>query len=257
MFTGIVECMGHVADIQQQDTSTSGGNGWTVTVGGASAILGDCHLGDSIAINGTCLTVTEFDADTFKVGLAPETLRRTNLGELKVGAQVNLERALSAGTRFGGHFVQGHVDTTSTVLSVTPDGNSLWFKLQPADARLMRYIVPKGFIALDGTSLTVCEVHDPTHAGPWFTIMLIAYTQSHVVMPQRKVGDRVNIEVDMLGKYVERVLAGSLVDDDSAASTTGENASAADVATVSGVKRYVDTLVTRLVERRLDAVLQK
>lgn len=147
---------------------------------------------------GTCLTVTEFDKETFKVGVAPESLRRTNLGELKVGSKVNLERAMDAQKRFGGHIVQGHVDCTVTITSITPEGNSLWFKFHVPDRQLMRYIIPKGFIALDGTSLTVCDVDDDAQT---FTIMMIAHTQQHVIMPLKKVGDHVNLEVDMMAKY--------------------------------------------------------
>ncbi|OZJ06429.1 hypothetical protein BZG36_00462 [Bifiguratus adelaidae] len=211
MFTGIVEHMGTVVHIADHDTTVSGGNGWTVTVGDAECILGDCHIGDSIAINGTCLTVTEFNKDTFKVGIAPETLRRTNLGTLKVGSKVNLERAMAAGQRFGGHMVQGHVDSTATITNITPEGNSIWFQLTLPDASLFPYIIPKGFIAIDGTSLTVCDVNDKEH---WFTIMMIAHTQAHVVMPLKQLGDKVNIEVDMMGKYalksVDNMLRGLL-----------------------------------------------
>ncbi|KAK9703758.1 Riboflavin synthase alpha chain [Basidiobolus ranarum] len=204
MFTGIVEIIGTVANVNTLDTSESGGKGWTITIKDASEILDDCHLGDSIAINGTCLTVTEFDKDTFKVGVSPETLKKTNLGELQVGAKVNLERAMGSGIRFGGHFVQGHVDDTVSIISIVPEGNSLWFKLQVDNNELMKYIIPKGYIALDGTSLTVCEVN---YTEKWFTFMMVAYTQGHVIMPSKNPGDRVNIEVDMLGKYVERIVS--------------------------------------------------
>ncbi|KAJ2160683.1 Riboflavin synthase alpha chain [Coemansia sp. RSA 552] len=207
MFTGIVECKGTVVEFTRLDTTSAGGNGASLAISGARAILSDCHLGDSISINGTCLTVTEFSDDTFKVGLAPETLSRTNLGTLQPGAPVNLERALAAGHRFGGHFVQGHVDATADIIEITPEDNSVWYKLRVADSKLMPYIIPKGFIAVDGTSLTVCDVND---AECWFTIMMIAYTQTHVVMPTKSVGDKVNIEVDMLGKYVEKVTASIL-----------------------------------------------
>ncbi|KAJ2451902.1 Riboflavin synthase alpha chain [Coemansia sp. RSA 2336] len=202
MFTGIVECMGKVVEFTQLDTTDAGGNGASLTISEAQSILDDCHLGDSIAINGTCLTVTEFTKDTFKVGLAPETLSRTNLGKLQPGDPVNLERALAAGHRFGGHFVQGHIDSTAEIVEITPEDNSIWYKLRVADAKLMSYIIPKGFIAVDGTSLTVCDVNDDEC---WFTIMMIAYTQTHVVMPTKKIGHQVNIEVDMLGKYVEKI----------------------------------------------------
>ncbi|KAJ1913459.1 Riboflavin synthase alpha chain [Mycoemilia scoparia] len=208
MFTGIVEIVGTVKSFTEIDTTESGGSGASLVIRNASEILGDCHLGDSIAINGTCLTVTEFDSDTFKVGLAPETLHRTNLGSLKSGDGVNLERALAAGKRFGGHFVQGHVDTTASIVSKTPEGNSLWFKFKVSDASFMRYIIPKGFIAIDGTSLTVCDVDDEALT---FTIMLVAYTQTHVIMPKKDVGHLVNIEVDMLGKYTSKIISAALL----------------------------------------------
>ncbi|KAF7722850.1 Riboflavin synthase alpha chain [Apophysomyces ossiformis] len=209
MFTGLVEHIGTVVSVIEHDNSESGGSGWTITVGDSAKILTDCHLGDSIAINGTCLTVTEFSEDSFKVGVAPESLRRTNLGDLKVGSKVNLERAMDAQKRFGGHMVQGHVDTTVKIVSITPEGNSLWFRLQlDEDAKdLMRYIIPKGFITLDGTSLTVCDVEDDERT---FTIMMIAHTQAHVIMPLKNAGDRVNVEVDMLAKYALKSLEGAI-----------------------------------------------
>ncbi|KAG0168317.1 Riboflavin synthase alpha chain [Apophysomyces sp. BC1034] len=209
MFTGLVERIGTVISVIEQDKTESGGGGWTVTVGDSADILTDCHLGDSIAINGTCLTVTEFSEDSFKVGVAPESLRRTNLGDLKVGSKVNLERAMDAQKRFGGHMVQGHVDTTVKIVSVVPEGNSLWFKFQvDEDVKdLMRYIIPKGFITLDGTSLTVCDVDDDERT---FTIMMIAHTQAHVIMPLKNPGERVNVEVDMLAKYALKSLEGAI-----------------------------------------------
>ncbi|KAK4509442.1 TSPc domain-containing protein [Mucor velutinosus] len=205
MFTGLVEIMGTVSNIQEQDNSESGGNGWTITVSDAADILTDCHLGDSIAINGTCLTATEFDSDSFKVGVAPETLRCTNLGDLKVGDKVNLERAMDSNKRFGGHMVQGHVDNTVKIISIKPEGNSIWytFQMEQVDKDKMRYVIPKGFICLDGTSLTVCDVDDDERT---FSIMMIAHTQAHVIMTSKKVGDRVNVEVDMLAKYALKSL---------------------------------------------------
>ncbi|KAJ1999926.1 Riboflavin synthase alpha chain [Coemansia thaxteri] len=232
MFTGIVECMGTVVEFASLDTTAAGGNGASLDISGANQILGDCHLGDSIAINGTCLTVTEFTEDTFKVGVAPETLSRTNLGQLRNGDPVNLERALAAGHRFGGHFVQGHIDATAEIIEITPDANSIWYKLRVSDAKLMPYIIPKGFIAVDGTSLTVCDVSDDES---WFTIMMIAYTQTHVVMPTKRTGDLVNIEVDMLGKYVEKVTTNIL------RSASG----AEDSSTTS----YIETIVQRVLEK--------
>ncbi|KAJ3036447.1 Riboflavin synthase alpha chain [Rhizophlyctis rosea] len=212
MFTGIVEHMGTVSSILPLDTTESGGGGFSITISDAAPVLSDVNLGDSISVNGACMTVTEFDeARTyFKIGVSPETLRKTSLGELKNGDKVNLERAMSATTRFGGHMVQGHVDTTVTIHSITPDPpNSLIYTFKvdpPADPSatdLFSYIIPKGFTCLDGTSLTITTV-DRVHRT--FSVMLIAYTQERVVMTSKKVGDKVNLEVDQVGKYVESVV---------------------------------------------------
>jgi len=215
MFTGIIEHMGTVASIDEQDNSESGGNGWSITIGDSAIILSDCHLGDSIAVNGICLTVTHFAEYSFKVGVAPETLRKTNLGDLKVGDKVNLERAMAISQRFGGHMVQGHVDSPATITYINPEGNSIWFQFTLPDSSLMPYIIPKGFITIDGTSLTVCEVNDRER---WFTIMMIMHTQEHVAQAKKQVGDRVNIEVDMVGKYalkhIEGLLEGLIKEDD-------------------------------------------
>ena len=175
-----------------------------MTISGCSEILDDTHLGDSISINGTCLTVTEFGKDEFKVGVSPETLRSTNLGSLKEGSGVNLERAVSATTRMGGHFVQGHVDTIASILETRPDGNAITFRLQPRDKSVLRYIVKKGYVTLDGASLTVTNVDDEEG---WWEIMLIAYSQEKLAMTKKKQGDDVNVEVDMVGKYVEKSVA--------------------------------------------------
>lgn len=176
-----------------------------MSIARCASILDDAHLGDSISINGTCLTVTEFDKNSFKVGVSPETLRRTNLGSLKEGQHVNLERAVSASTRMGGHFVQGHVDTVATILSVKPDGEALTFRLRPRETEVLRYVVEKGYVTLDGASLTVTKVDD--HEG-WWEVMLINYTQEKVVMGTKKQGEKVNVEVDMVGKYVEKSVRG-------------------------------------------------
>ncbi|KAK0121598.1 Riboflavin synthase alpha chain [Cadophora gregata] len=201
MFTGIVEIIGVVSELNPQ--SEDGGT--TLTISNASEILDDCHLGDSISVNGTCLTVTSFDKNSFKVGVAPETLRRTNLGSLKQNSNVNLERAVSASTRMGGHFVQGHVDTVGTILKVEPDGNALTFRFQPRDKSVLRYVVEKGYVTLDGASLTVTKVDDEEG---WWEVMLIAYTQEKVVTASKKPGDEVNVEVDQIGKYVEKAVEG-------------------------------------------------
>lgn len=179
--------------------------GTTLTISDATEILDDCHLGDSISINGTCLTVTSFDKSSFKVGVAPETLRRTNLGSLKQNSKVNLERAVSATTRMGGHFVQGHVDTVATILQKEPDGNAITFRFQPRDKSVLRYIVEKGYVTLDGASLTVTKVDDDE---AWWEVMLISYTQEKVVTASKTPGDEVNVEVDQIGKYVEKAVEG-------------------------------------------------
>ncbi|KAJ5818421.1 Riboflavin synthase [Penicillium riverlandense] len=206
MFTGLVETIGTVTALEPLDTTTSGGGGTSLTISDCAEILTDAHLGDSISVNGTCLTVTEFDNTWFKVGVAPETLRRTNLGSLTTGSPVNLERAVSADTRMGGHFVQGHVDTIATILSVTPDGNALVFRLQPREKDILRYVVEKGYVTLDGASLTVTKVVDGED-GFW-EVMLIAYTQEKVVTAGKKVGEEVNVEIDIVGKYVEKSVQG-------------------------------------------------
>lgn len=159
-------------------------------------------IAENNAREGTCLTITAFDKTWFKVGVAPETLRRTNLGSLRPNSRVNLERAVSATTRMGGHFVQGHVDTTAKILSVTPDGNSLVFRFQPRDKGVLRYIVEKGYVTIDGASLTVTKVVD-SEDGYW-EVMLIAYTQEKIVTAAKKPGEEVNVEIDIIGKYVEK-----------------------------------------------------
>jgi riboflavin synthase len=165
---------------------------------------GGLSLGDSVSVNGTCLTITKLDPDGFEVGLAVETLRRTSLGDLRGGAHVNFERAVRVGDRMGGHYVQGHVDGTTRVVALEPEGDSVmvWFAL-PTD--LAPYIVEKGFVAIDGTSLTVACREDTR-----FSVAMIAYTREHVVLGEKQVGDAVNVEVDIIAKYVESILAGRL-----------------------------------------------
>lgn len=193
MFAGIVEEIGAVNRLSE----TAGG--WSLTVR-AQIVLDGTRLGDSLAVNGACLTVTALAANTFTVGLSPETLRRTNLGDLRPNHEVNLERSLAANGRIGGHFVQGHVDGTGVVRAFRPEGDSLWVTVEAAP-ELLRYIVPKGYIAVDGVSLTVVDVLPDA-----FTFMLVAYTQQHIALPRKPVGSRVNLEVDMLGKYVEKFI---------------------------------------------------
>eukprot|EP00842_Homolaphlyctis_polyrhiza_P003026 jgi/Hompol1/3724/HPOL_003339-RA len=232
MFTGIIETMGRIAASVPIDSSESGGNGFSLTIDQAAIVLTDVHIGDSITVNGVCITVTEFDeARTwFKTGLAPETLRRTNLGDLKVGDKVNLERSMSATTRYGGHFVQA---ITISALQVDPPNSLIVrFKVPPASpetggSELMQYIVPKGYIALDGTSLTVIDVDWETRE---FSVMLIAHTQLSVVLALKKVGDRVNLEVDQVGKYVENMVKGMLLSEHGALAPLIERAVAKHLA---------------------------
>ncbi|KAL3493077.1 hypothetical protein BJX62DRAFT_90248 [Aspergillus germanicus] len=202
MFTGLVETMGMVSALEPLDTTESGGGGTSLTITDCEEILTDVHLGDSISVNGACLTVTAFEQNWFKVGVAPETLRRTNLGSLTETSKVNLERAVKGETRMGGHIVQGHVDTIAKILAATPDENALVLRLQPRDITILRYIVEKGFITLDGASLTVTQVKDGEDG--WFEIMLIAYTQEKIVTAAKTVGDFVNVEIDVVAKYVEK-----------------------------------------------------
>ncbi|KAE8734419.1 peroxidase 4 [Hibiscus syriacus] len=204
LFTGIVEEMGEVKQLGKAD---HGGFDLKIL---AKTVIQDAHLGDSIAVNGTCLTVTDFDTHLgeFTVGLAPETLRKTSLSELKPGSLVNLERAIQPTGRMGGHFVQGHVDGTGVIVGKEVEKDSLWIKVK-ADKNLLKYVVPKGFIAVDGTSLTVVDVFQEELC---FNFMLVDYTQHKVVIPLKEVGKKVNLEVDILGKYVERLLRSGFVD---------------------------------------------
>jgi riboflavin synthase len=189
MFTGIVEEIGTVRTARP---------GWLEIA--AEVVVADLKLGDSIAVDGTCLTVVERTARTFAVTVQPETLRRTTLGELNAGQRVNLERAIAANGRLGGHIVQGHVDGTGRIAELRPDGDGLVASFE-APRELMRYLVAKGFVAVDGTSLTVVDVGDR-----WFTVAFIQYTRDHVALLDGGVGSRVNLEVDILAKYVERLL---------------------------------------------------
>ncbi|MBX2880543.1 MAG: riboflavin synthase [Granulosicoccus sp.] len=193
MFTGIVEELGRVRHCRRN------GNGYDLSIE-CQEVLKGTALGDSIAVNGVCLTVTEMDNHGFISGLAPETRKRTNLESLSAGSMVNLERSVTPTTRMGGHFVQGHVDATGEIREFRRDEDALWVSIGAAES-LMRYVVVKGYITLDGTSLTVVDV-----GRDWFSVTLVAYTQAHIIMPSKRVGDTINIEVDVLGKYVERLL---------------------------------------------------
>ena len=193
MFTGIVEEVGIIESLSEI------AGGWSLVVK-AQTTLGGTRLGDSIAVNGACLTVAALTTDNFTAGLSPETLRRTNLGALRPGDGVNLERSLAADGRIGGHFVQGHVDGMGEVRAFHPEGDSLWVTVGAAP-ELLRYIAPKGFIAVDGVSLTVVDVFPDA-----FTFMLVAYTQQRITLSRKSTDSRVNLEVDILGKYVEKLI---------------------------------------------------
>ena len=189
MFTGIVEEIGIVSRTRPG----------TLVVG-AALVMSDLKLGDSVAVDGVCLTVVERTDRTFTCNVQPETLRRSTLGGLRAGARLNLERAMPLNGRFGGHIVQGHVDATGRIAELRPDGEGLIARFE-APRSLMRYIVNKGFIAVNGTSLTVVDAEDA-----WFTVALVTYTRDHVAFLDGGVGSAVNLEVDVLAKYVEKLL---------------------------------------------------
>ncbi|MBI2885744.1 MAG: riboflavin synthase [Chloroflexi bacterium] len=189
MFTGIVEEVGVVRSFVEGDLTIQ-----------ARLVLEGAKLGDSITVNGACLTVTALHPDAFTVHTVPETLRRTNLSELKPGDPVNLERALAVGDRMGGHIVQGHIEGTAEVVSYTPDGADGLTARFRAPKALMRYIVPKGFIAVDGASLTVVDCADDS-----FTVTLIPFTREHTNLAAHSPGGRVNLETDIIARYVERL----------------------------------------------------
>ena len=188
MFTGIVEEVGRAGGAPNGELFIQ-----------AATVLQGTKLGDSIAVNGACLTATRLETDGFAVDLAPETLRRTNLGALTDGSAVNLERSLAFGGRVGGHLVQGHVDGVAAIESITPEGNASMVRFR-LPGELARYVTEKGFIAIDGISLTVVEAGDD-----WFSITLIPFTAEHTNLGAKVVDDLVNIEVDILAKYVERL----------------------------------------------------
>lgn len=192
MFTGIVEELGRLKSITHGRVSAR------LTIE-CSKILDDINLGDSIAVNGICLTVTEVESKCFAADVMPETLRSTNLGSLKPSESVNLERALSLSGRLGGHIVTGHIDGTGIVTGKEKEDNSIWLTVQVPDS-ILRYIVKKGSVAVNGVSLTVAALDDSS-----FKVSLIPLTGSSTVLGGIKIGDIVNIECDILGKYIERL----------------------------------------------------
>lgn len=192
MFTGIIEEVGHIRQI--------GGGQLAID---CQKVVGDVALGDSIAVNGVCLTVTSFDKNHFTADVMPETVRRTSLAELKKGSPVNLERALTLASRLGGHIVSGHIDGTGEIVAFQEEGNAILMKIA-AGPELLRYIVEKGSVALDGISLTVAAVTNKD-----FMVSLIPHTREVTNLGSKKAGSTINIETDVLGKYVEKMLAGS------------------------------------------------
>ena len=197
MFTGIVEEIGRVTEA-----------GPDRLVIEAPGVTRDLKVSDSICLNGACLTVTSRKGGTFAVDVVPETLRRTNLGTLNRDDPVDLERPLAIGGRFGGHVVQGHVDGTATVESIRHEGDALLLAFR-APQSIMRYIVEKGFVAVDGTSLTVVNCDSQS-----FLVTIIPYTRDNTVLGTRRVGDSVNVEADIIAKYVERLASGSRSSED-------------------------------------------
>jgi riboflavin synthase len=188
VFTGIVEEIGRVTLAQPRNLVIT-----------ASQVLRGMELGGSIAVNGVCLTVTRFDSSSFSVDIMPETIRRTNLEFLGAGGEVNLERPLTLEKQLGGHLVQGHIDDTGRVTSVTWDGEAMLIRFE-APPGVMRYVVKKGFIAVDGVSLTIVDCDASS-----FLVSIVEYTRKHTTLGSRRVGDLVNLEVDIVAKYLERL----------------------------------------------------
>ena len=193
MFTGIVEELGSIRSVRRGQHSS-------VLSIAAKDILSDLKIGDSVAVNGVCLTATTVDGSGFTADVMHETLNRSSLGSLTVGSHVNLERAMAANGRFGGHIVSGHIDGTGTITALRKDDNAVWYTIS-ASQELLRYIVEKGSIAIDGISLTVAEVGES-----WLSISAIPHTVAQTVLRDRKEGDLVNLETDIIGKYVEKLL---------------------------------------------------
>lgn len=187
MFTGIVEETGRVISVQPEKLVFS-----------ASTVLQGLEQGGSIAVNGVCLTATAFDASSFTVNIMQETLKRSNLGLLRPGDEVNLERPLTMSKPLGGHMVQGHVDGTGKIVSISHGGGASVIRIE-APHEVMRYIVEKGFIAVDGISLTVVD-YDATG----FRVSIVSFTGQHTLLGKRRIGDIVNLEVDIIAKYVEK-----------------------------------------------------
>ena len=193
MFTGIIEELGTIRSIRRGAASA-------VLSIGAEAVLSDLRIGDSVAVNGVCLTATGVDGSGFTADVMHETLQRSSLGALGPGSRVNLERAMAADGRFGGHIVSGHIDGTGTIAERRRDDNAVWYTVSAPPA-LLRYIVEKGSVAIDGISLTVASVE-----ADRFSVSVIPHTAAVTLLGAKGPGDVVNLETDIIGKYVERLL---------------------------------------------------
>lgn len=191
MFTGIIEEIGRINQIRTGEKSC-------ILIISASKILSDLQIGDSIAVNGTCLTVCHFDAYCFSADVMPETMRRTNLGKLSPGSPVNLERAMSADGRFGGHIVSGHIDGTGKIVNFKKEDNAVWVKIS-ADPDLLYYMIQKGSVAIDGISLTIAEISQKD-----FSVSVIPHTRQQTTLLSKKAGELVNLECDMIAKYLAK-----------------------------------------------------
>ncbi len=198
MFSGIVECIGFITAIILND----GCKQFTIQ---PEIPFDDLNIGDSVCVNGICLTVTHFTNTDFNVTVVPETLRVTNLDNLVINDPVNLERSLKLGQRLGGHYVQGHVDGVGEILSITPDHSSALLVKISLPKKLTNYLVNKGYITIDGMSITIIEA-----AEEWFTVTFIPHTQAVTVTNQYRVGHTVNLEADIVGKYIEKITRGAI-----------------------------------------------
>ncbi|MBI4857678.1 MAG: riboflavin synthase [Acetobacterium woodii] len=193
MFTGIIEEVGKITAVVRGQRSSQ------LWVQGA-VIMDDLKLGDSVAVNGVCLTVSQLSGNKWMADVMSETLRRSNLGDLKGGSAVNLERAMPANGRFGGHMVAGHIDGTGHIIQITKDDNAVIFEIE-ASQQILRYIIKKGSIAIDGISLTVVDM-----TANSFKVSVIPHTVKQTILGVKKAGDPVNLENDLVGKYIERLL---------------------------------------------------
>lgn len=193
MFTGIIEEKGTVLSLKLS------GNSGTIKIK-AKTVLQDCNIGDSIAVNGVCLTVTSKDTESFTADVMAETVRRSNLSELKSNSKVNLERAMTLNKRFGGHIVSGHIDGKGTITQITKEENAIWYKIS-STPEILKYIIQKGSITIDGISLTVAKVSDTD-----FSVSVIPHTAEVTTLSSKTKGDIVNLENDIIGKYVEKLI---------------------------------------------------